>query len=141
MNKIMKNKFISVIILAIAATIIFLVVVSIVWKASETTKIPIIPKISNNDVDAAEYEVFEAGGEVSFCFTTTEEKWNAFKIGFLKNKPVPLETDTYGDSYPIMTDGQWVKHFTKSQLIRFYKKGMEEIHAEQQDPIEEEIFE
>ena len=51
--------------------------------------------------------------------TIQDEKFEEFKAGFLKFRPVPLGED----GEPTMSDVEWIKYFAKDRLVWAYKNG------------------
>jgi len=69
--------------------------------------------------------------------TATEEKWNAFKPGFFKKRPIPV--DEQGN--PTMGEGAWVKECLMKYAIRMAKAGAKELWEEQMEVIGDDTFE
>ena len=75
---------------------------------------------------------------VSVTFTIDDEKFEEFKIGFLKSTPIPLDEET---GIPIYTENQWIKEWGLLMYKRSYRAGKILIARETTSPtLDEDII-
>lgn len=67
-------------------------------------------------------------------------KLTEFKTGFLATHPVPVVEGPKGELVPKFTEAQWIKEWTKRQLLGAYKHGKRKL-AQKAAQVDEEIIE
>ena len=73
----------------------------------------------------------------TITLTISSGKYQEFKTGFLKTKPVPLDKD----DKPLYSENEWVLKCFKEWAMNVYRAGKRRISLEVTISIDETIFE